>query len=285
MTSSPLPNGSSKYRAPALDKGLDILELLAERDDGLTQKQIANRLGRSVNEIFRMLSVLKERRYVELRSDGDRYVLSTKLFALSHRHPPMKRLVNAGMPRLRSVAEKTRQSCHLGTFHQGALLIVAQVDSPESVGYHVDAGATFDFFETSSAHVLLAFNSPTEQERMLRDVPAPALARVDREVLEERLQSIRTNGYEARDSDVVRAVRNIAVPIFGFSGNAVATLTVPYLFKMTGYDQPSPEEAQEVASAAGRDLSQAIGAPEDIEDAWRQAAPLPYIPADTGFSR
>ena len=36
-----------RYRAPALDKGLDILELLAGIDGGLTQAEIAKRLGRS----------------------------------------------------------------------------------------------------------------------------------------------------------------------------------------------------------------------------------------------
>ena len=36
------------YRAPALDKGLDIIELLAVSSVGLTQAQIANQLKKSV---------------------------------------------------------------------------------------------------------------------------------------------------------------------------------------------------------------------------------------------
>ena len=31
---------ADRYRAPALDKGLDILELLAEQKDGLTRAEI-----------------------------------------------------------------------------------------------------------------------------------------------------------------------------------------------------------------------------------------------------
>jgi len=49
------------YRAPALDKGLDIVELLAVSTVGLTQAQIASHLKKSVNEIYRMLNTLKER--------------------------------------------------------------------------------------------------------------------------------------------------------------------------------------------------------------------------------
>lgn len=46
---------NERYRAPALDKRLDILELLAGVDGGLSQAEIAKRLGRSANEFYRML--------------------------------------------------------------------------------------------------------------------------------------------------------------------------------------------------------------------------------------
>ena len=52
---------NDRYRAPALDKGLDILELLAAVDGGLTQAEIAKRLGRSPNEFYRMLDRLVKR--------------------------------------------------------------------------------------------------------------------------------------------------------------------------------------------------------------------------------
>src|SRR5260370_42528703 len=47
-----------RYRAPALDKGLDILELLAGEEEGLSQAEIAKALGRTPNEHYRMLERL-----------------------------------------------------------------------------------------------------------------------------------------------------------------------------------------------------------------------------------
>ena len=81
-----------KYRAPALDKGLDILELLAETDEGLSQAEIAKALDRTPNEIYRMLDRLVRRDYVR-RTTGDRYEITLKLFELAHRHSPTRRLV------------------------------------------------------------------------------------------------------------------------------------------------------------------------------------------------
>ncbi len=41
---------AERYTAPALDKGLDILETLAEAEAGLTQAEIARRLDRSIRK-------------------------------------------------------------------------------------------------------------------------------------------------------------------------------------------------------------------------------------------
>jgi len=62
--------GEKKYSAPALEKGLDILELLSEQEIGLTQVEIARSLDRTVGEIFRMLVVLQNRGFGFVLEDG-----------------------------------------------------------------------------------------------------------------------------------------------------------------------------------------------------------------------
>src|SRR5690554_121601 len=107
-----------RYRAPALDKGLDIVELLAGTDGGLTQA-----------EIYRMLDRLVRRDYVR-RTDGDRYELTLKLFELAHRRPPLNRLISQANPVLRSFALRAQQAVHLVIRDRGILVVVAQVDGP-----------------------------------------------------------------------------------------------------------------------------------------------------------
>ena len=46
---------------PALDKVLDILELLAGRSGGLSPAAIADAVGRSVSQVFRVLQTLEAR--------------------------------------------------------------------------------------------------------------------------------------------------------------------------------------------------------------------------------
>ena len=70
MTTTP------KYRAPALDRGLDILELLARTSSPLSMTEIAAGLGYSRNEIFRMLQVLEERNYIKRDEYDTGYTLT-----------------------------------------------------------------------------------------------------------------------------------------------------------------------------------------------------------------
>ena len=69
MTERTKPERTASYSAPALIKGLDILELLAERRQDLTMKEIAEGLGRTKNELFRMIVALQERGYIQRNPD------------------------------------------------------------------------------------------------------------------------------------------------------------------------------------------------------------------------
>src|SRR3984893_13987061 len=89
-----------RYTAPALEKGLDILELLAADPAALTHSEIAHRLRRTIGEVFRMLVCLDERGYISQVSTDERYQLTLKLFELAHKHHPLQRLVSAARPRM-----------------------------------------------------------------------------------------------------------------------------------------------------------------------------------------
>ncbi|RYG41504.1 IclR family transcriptional regulator, partial [bacterium] len=143
------------YAAPALDKGLDILELLSKQEQGLTRRDIADRLGRSVSEIFRMIECLTRRSYIVQVEDS--FSLGLKLFELAHEFPPMNRLLKEALPRMEGLAKAADQSCHLSVLRDGRQLVIAQVDTPEGIGFSLKVGAKIDLLKSGSGHVLLAF--------------------------------------------------------------------------------------------------------------------------------
>jgi DNA-binding IclR family transcriptional regulator len=233
------PGAQVVYRAPALDKGLDILELLATQPEGLTRAQIVKDMARSPNEIYRMLERLVARQYVSRSSSGDRYALSLKLFAMAHAHPPLNRLVNHALPVMDDFARRAEQSCHMGVYDRGNVLIAAQVNSPRGWSFSVQRGARVGLLDTASGHILLAYTDSESRQRMLvAHQPLDGEVPVTAEGLARTLAAIRAQGYVERDSAQSFGVVDISFPVLGPDNTAVATLTCPYIRRIDSHVGP-----------------------------------------------
>lgn len=256
---------SRRYRAPALDKGLDILELLAEHENGLSQSDIAKALGRSPSELYRMLDTLVRRGYARRMGGGDRLILGLKPFALATRHPPMRRLLQAASEVTTQVADATRQSCHLSLYRDGNLFVAVQADSPGRLGLSVRLGAAVDLLTTGSGLVMLAFQSPERRARMLAAHGTAALP----ETAARTLSAIRAQGHLRRPSGQTAGVTDLAFPILGRTGDAVAALSIPYIERLDPPGLPTADRCLEVlGTAAGRlcgEMPQAVTGILDTE--------------------
>ncbi len=120
------------YSAPALDKGLAIIELLAHAQKPLSMRAIADRLGRSKGEIFRMVFVLVERGYLLRDAATDQLTLSNRLFDLGMRTPRSRQLVEVAIPAMERLSDRIGHSSHLVVLNRGETvnalwLIVAAV--------------------------------------------------------------------------------------------------------------------------------------------------------------
>lgn len=245
-----------RYRAPALDKGLDILELLAAQPQGLTRAEIVKEMDRSANEIYRMLERLVARQYVMRNASGDRYALSLKLFALAHMHPPLSRLINQALPVMDEFARKAEQSCHMGVYDRGNVLISAQINSPRGWSFSVQRGARVGLLDTASGHILLAFCDQGSYQRMRAEhTPVDGEVPISEEALAATLTEVRAHGYLERDSAQSFGVVDISYPILGPDNSALATLTCPYIRRIDRHIGPELERVRGYLHQAAQALS------------------------------
>ena len=251
-----LKTAKRRYPTPALEKGLDILELFAHEPSGLTKSDVARRLNRTVSEIFRMLLCLEERGYIARAEDDDRFRLTLKIFRMALEYPPTKRLVSEALPIMQELVHKLNQSCHLGVLEGGHVVIIAQADSPVSPGFYVKAGSIVDLMHAATGHVILA-HIPSEQRNRAVEMWQHQTGSHIPKDLDEHLEKIREQGYEERDSYQIRGVINITYPVLDESGNAVAALTVPYLARLE--DPTTPKMVRAALREASLKLTEAVG--------------------------
>jgi len=230
MTDLPDSDNGDKasYAAPALEKGLDILELLAEVGEPLSTRTIAERLQRSKSEIFRMVFVLQQRGYLVREAGTDRLALSRRLFDLGIRSPSGRQLTSVVLPLMERFSEESGQAAHLVVLSRAQTVVLATTSGHLDATVTVRPGYGRPALEANSGRLILAFQPEARRRSLMRDDPAEQ-ARLDRTEIKEALALIVTQGHQIAPSRDILAVTDIACPVIGPGGQAQAAILVPCL--------------------------------------------------------
>ncbi len=217
------------YTAPALEKGLDIIELLAGADRPMSTREIADQLGRSKGEIFRMVFVLVERGYLKRDAVSDELTLSNRLFELGMRTPRPRTLIEEAVPAMERLCDQTGQSAHLVVVNAGETVVIATTTGSADISFTLKLGYRRAALDATSGKIIMAFQDPARRARMIEEGLAAARKPVDRAALERLLDEIAGRGFQVAESHDVVGVTDIGAPILSRQGRAIAAIVVPCL--------------------------------------------------------
>lgn len=222
--------GSEKlaYGVPALEKGLDVLELLASLSHGVTQSEIAQQLGRSLQEVYRVVMALERRGYIQRRPGEDGFFLSSRLHDLANRYPPMRRLLDAALPVMNAASIEAYQAMHIAILDRLSIRVIAQVDSPAPLGFRLRVGTQNPAHATASGRLLLAWQPRPIKDWVLAEIERTA-AQTDMVALRRRIDALHNHGYEIIADEGLQGITDVSFPILDAEDHALAVLTMPYL--------------------------------------------------------
>ena len=244
-------SGKKSYRAPALEKGLDVLELLAEEGLPLPFPVIVRRLGRSPGELFRVAQVLEARGYVEQVPSG--LVLTARMFHQGLSGPPIRGLVEIALPVMRRLAGSTHQSCHLVLPSRGDMVVVARMESPEQLGFSVRVGYRQPLYLTGSGAVLYAFQ-PDDIRAAWEGMFDPVPSKGELDQFRERAEAVRSTGHTLQPSAIAEGIMDISAPIMR-GARAAAALAIPFLQPKPRREWLSVAEIVSMLIVATQDIS------------------------------
>ncbi len=238
---APVASEAASYAVPAVDKALDILELLGDASQGMSLTGIAEALGRTKQELFRVLVRLQERGYL-VRDEAQTYRLSTRLFEIGSQHASMQYLLAHAMPHMERLARRLRESCHLNIVVQNRMLVVARAEGDADVMLAVRVGATFELHRRVSGVVGLSA-LPEHRRQEYWKQSGESVQRIAE--LEARLVEIRRRGFAHEDSPIMVGVKDCATPVLGGGANLMGVLCVSHLCRK----DEAGEHAEIVAAA------------------------------------
>ena len=199
--------------APALEKGLLILEYILAVNEPVTLSGIADGVGFKVSEIQRMVDYLAKDGFI-VRSASGAYSPGARAYSLADRKLESAIIARSEGPMRRYVA-RSGASVHLGLFVDGQLHVVYEVEGTEDVRVCVRPGL-YDARSTPSGRMFLAHLT----DGAGKDAPVYA--------------KIRAAGFSFGEVACVVGVYVVAVPVPIGDNACAAVVASPYLLKQKG---------------------------------------------------
>lgn len=211
----------------SLEKGLDVLAILAARPAGMTLTEMAEAAALTRAGARRLLLTLVATGFAD--QDGRRFRLSPRLLTLSRQWLDGTSLWAYAEPHMRNVAAELRESCSAAVLSGTDVVYVARVPAERITSVALHVGTRLPAYCTSMGRVLLSGLPEPE----LRDL----LARSDVSKLTEKTVTARDElaglvrrageeGFALVDEELEIGLRSIAVPIRDRAGVIVAAVNV-----------------------------------------------------------
>jgi IclR family transcriptional regulator, pca regulon regulatory protein len=259
LTQRPPPRLVPPAPSNSLERALAILEKIAARPGGLTNKQISEELGIATSTCSYILGRLEREGYLARAAATGRYEIGLKVLAIAR---GALRQVNFGKMAesvLQRLSTETGLETLIGVLDHERLMVVRRVASDELPEADVDTGTEFPAHAMATGKVLLA-HLPVEAvealvaEKGLAKLTSKTISSADQ--LFAELAQVRTRGYSLADEEFQLGMRSIAVPIVD-SGRAVrAALAVIGSTKQPIWREQSA--VLEALKAAAREIARSM---------------------------
>jgi DNA-binding IclR family transcriptional regulator len=248
--------------APAVERALEILELLGKAPAGLTLSELAARLGFPKNAVFRITNTLRARGYLARDARTLRFALTEKLIRVSQPRTEKKGLIELSMDALRALRDATRETVQIGRRLGKEGVILEAVEALHPLRISVDPGLRFPLYNNAPGKLLLAWLPPNERRALIDDLrlerSTPRTITGRRELARE-CDRIRAQGWSGDYAEADEGIHCVAAPILDPHGECVAVVWVSAPSRRLPRST-FPEIARHVR-AAGDKISQRLGNP------------------------
>lgn len=213
----------------SVSRALDILELLAEYDQGIGITDISNELQLHKSTVHRLLGTLIQKGYVKQHKNTNLYSTTLKLFQLGSRRVENIDLLEVAKPYLNQLAELTKEVVHLVVREETEIVYIDKVEGNQTIRMHSSIGRRSPIYCTAVGKALLASLDDSKVAELLEKCtlkPYTEFTITDFKAMDKELKWIQKNGYAIDNEENELGVRCVAAPIFNHLGKGVAAISI-----------------------------------------------------------
>lgn len=217
-----------RYTLKTLQKGLDVLEALADDREPLTLTALAQRLRAAQPVVFRILRTLEERGYVEQDEASKRWRPGFRAWEIGCRAINRTGVVEASRPALKWLTEFTEETSYLAVVRGTDTVYLDVVEGLEPLRVYAEPGFRVPLYLTASGKAILAHHAGHLVDEVVRagmkKLTPTTITRGA--ALRVRLEEIRKTGVSVNRGERRPDISAVAAPVFDRAGDCVAAIGV-----------------------------------------------------------
>jgi len=257
---------TSPYKVQVLDRALEILRVLGERQNDCGLAELCAELKLHKSTVHRLTMVLEQHRFVDKNPETGRYRLGLKLFELGSKAIGALDLRRHSKPYLNRLLQEIDETVHFCILDDGQVFYIEKVEPQRSVRMACTVGSRAAAYCTAVGKAMLAELPEAEVNHIVRRwglKPITGNTITTPTALKTELRTVRARGYAIDDEEKEEGLRCVGAAVRGHSGKLMAAISVSGpAFRVT--KERIPEIGRAVMQAAS-ELSVELG---------YQAAPL-----------
>lgn len=208
-------------------RGLDVIRAFSRFRPRMTLSEVAEETQMTRAAARRFLLTLVKENYAQ--TDGKYFELRPKVLDLGFAYLASMTLWDVAEPVMRSVVEKTQESCSMAVLDDLEIVYVARVPTNRVMTIGLSVGSRLPAYCTSMGRVLLAaLPEETLAKQLSRIAPEKLTPQTitSKVKLRDELRDVARQGWSLVDQELEAGLRSLAVPIRSRSGTVAAAMNL-----------------------------------------------------------
>jgi DNA-binding IclR family transcriptional regulator len=217
------------YFVPGLQRGLHVLEVIAEARQPLGATEIARQIGVTRSSAFRLIYTLRHMGFLETARDGRSFTLGPRVLNIGFAYLASMDIIDVARADLELLRDRTNVSAHLSIRDGGEMLYLICIQTRSGFLSTINVGARFPAYATPMGWLLLSDLSTRELAALYGGAPMHELTSqtpTDIATLAQRVSQAVIDGYVLSRAIIEPGGSSIAAPVHDKSGKVVAAIDI-----------------------------------------------------------
>jgi len=213
----------------SVEKALDIILAFSEDKAQLSLPEICKIIDMPKSTVYRLLSTLEYRGFIEHSPMTGKYQLSTRFIKLSSIALKNYDLKESALPVMTQLRDRTGETINLYAKRGLERVCIDQVEGFHNLRRFSAIGDVLPLYCGASGKLLLAYQTEEEIERIIQETGLKSWTQntiTDYGRIRQELANIRDQGYAFSSGEREVGVTSVAAPIKNHAGVVVAALSI-----------------------------------------------------------